>query len=78
MNTTLGTAEINPAPAPLLANYGSSVRYSHQRDLCMMEIINGIERTRDQLRNVVEKAGLRIKRVWECRSQLALVELRLA
>lgn len=76
MNTTLGTAEISPAPAPLLANYGSSVRFSHQRDLCMMGIINGIERTPDQLSNVVEKAGLRIERVWECRSQVPVVELR--
>ena len=66
------------APSPLAANYGVSVRYSHQRDLCMMGIINGIERTPDQLKRIVEKSGLRIEKVWECRSQVPIVEVRLA
>ncbi len=44
----------------------------------MMGIINGIERTPDQLKAIVEKSGLRIERVWECRSQVPIVELRLA
>ena len=66
------------APAPLPANYGVGVRFSHQRDLCMMGIINGIERTPGQLRALVERSGLRIERVWECRSQVPIVEVRLA
>ena len=69
---------IPSAPSPLAANYGVSVRYSHQRDLCMMSIINGIERTPDQLKAIVEKSGLRIEKVWECRSQVSIVEVRLA
>ncbi|KAL8861120.1 MAG: hypothetical protein Q9178_002334 [Gyalolechia marmorata] len=68
---------ITPAPSPLPANYGAAVRFSHQRDLCMMGIINGIERTPEQLRVVVEKAGLRVVRVWECRAQVPIVEVRL-
>lgn len=80
MISTLPHADptIPSAPDPLLANYGASVRYSHQRDLCMMGIINGIERTRDQLGAIVERSGLRIEKAWECRSQVLIVELRLA
>ena len=44
----------------------------------MMGVVNGIERTPDQLKAVVEKSGLRIERVWECRSQVPIVEVRLA
>lgn len=78
MNTTLGCPELSPAPEPLPKNYGWYTRYSHQRDLAMMGIINGIERTPEQLRQVVEQAGLRIEKIWECRSQVGIVELRKA
>ena len=69
---------IPSAPSPLAANYGVGVRYSHQLNLLMMGIINGIKRTPNQLKAVVEKGGLRIHKVWECRSQMPIVELRLA
>jgi hypothetical protein len=74
MNTTLGTAELNAAPYPLLANWGYYTRYSHQRDLAMMSIINGIERTPAQFRNIIERAGLKLHKIWDCRSQVSLVE----
>ena len=78
MNTTCGdTASMRAAPTPLPANYGVAVRFSHQRDMCMMGIINGIERTPAQLARIVERAGLRIERVWEGRSQVAIVEVTL-
>ena len=77
MNTTIGCPDVLPsAPEPLPANYGINVRFSHQRDLCMMGIINGIERTPSQLKVLLEKAGLRIERVWEARSQVPIVEAR--
>ena len=69
---------IPSAPAPLPANYGTSVRFSHQRDLCMMGIINGIERTPEQLKIVVQRSGLEIEKVWECRSQVPIVEVKLS
>ena len=69
---------IPSAPVPLPAINGVSARFSHQRDLCMMGIINGIERTPDQLKFIVEESGLRIEKVWECRSQVPIVEVRLA
>ena len=76
MNTTLGCPELSPAPSPLPANYGVYTRYSHQRDLAMMGIINGIERTPEQFRKLVAAAGLRVHKIWECRSQVGIVELR--
>jgi len=75
MNTTLGCPELAPAPEPLPANYGYYTRYSHQRDLAMMGIINGIERTPAQFKDLVEAAGLELLKIWDCRSQVSLVEL---
>ncbi|KAL8717981.1 MAG: hypothetical protein Q9225_004840 [Loekoesia sp. 1 TL-2023] len=77
MNTTLGNTQIAPAPAPLPANYGSFSRWSHQRDITMMSIINGIERTPAEFTNIVERAGLAISKIYECRSQVSLVECAL-
>lgn len=74
MNTTVGCDAIQSAPAPLPANYGYSTRYSHQRDITMMNVINGIERTPDDFRELIEKAGLVMSRIYDCRSQVSLVE----
>ena len=76
MNTTFGSPQLHGAPSPLPANYGYYTRYSHHRDLAMMGIINGIERTPRQFRELVEEAGLRVERIWECRSQVSVVECR--
>jgi hypothetical protein len=75
MNTTLGCPELPAAPPPLPANYGYHTRYSHQRDLTMMAIINGIERTPDMFRDIAMRSGLVMNKIWECRSQVSLVEL---
>ena len=77
MNTTIGTAELTPAPAPLPANWGYYTRYSHQRDLGMMAIINGIERKPAEFRALADAAGLHLRKIWDCRSQVGLVELTL-
>ncbi|KAM5383754.1 hypothetical protein ACJZ2D_001743 [Fusarium nematophilum] len=75
MNTTNRCRDLSPAPAPLLPNWGYYTRYSHQRDLAMMAIINGIERKPDEFRQLVERAGLRLRKIWDCRSQVGLVEV---
>ncbi|KAI8630832.1 S-adenosyl-L-methionine-dependent methyltransferase [Xylariaceae sp. FL1651] len=75
MNTTRGCPELQAAPAPLPSNWGYYTRYSHQRDLAMMSIINGIERKPAELRDIAERAGLRLRKIWDCRSQVGLVEL---
>ncbi|KAJ5476098.1 hypothetical protein N7475_001827 [Penicillium sp. IBT 31633x] len=75
MNTTAGfTEQIASAPEPLPANYGYFTRYSHQRDITMMSIINGIERTPAEFQDIVERSGLVINRIYDCRSQVSLVE----
>lgn len=40
----------------------------------MMSIINGIERTPLEFQALVEKAGLVMSRIYDCRSQVSLVE----
>lgn len=75
MNTTIGSPELAKAPAPLPANWGCYARYSHQRDIAMMANLNGIERTPTEFRSIVERAGLKIRKFWDCRSQVSLVEV---
>ncbi|KAH8754566.1 hypothetical protein F5883DRAFT_719084 [Diaporthe sp. PMI_573] len=74
MNTTIGYLELPPAPAPLLANWGYYTRYSHQRDLAMMSIINGIELKPAEFGDLLQRAGLQLSKSWDCRSQVGLVE----
>ncbi|KAI5865030.1 S-adenosyl-L-methionine-dependent methyltransferase [Durotheca rogersii] len=75
MNTTNGFPEVPSAPAPLPANFGYYTRWSHQRDLAMMSIINGIERKPSDFRDIIARAGLRMSRIIDCRSQVGLVEI---
>lgn len=77
MNTTFGCDEISSAPSPLPANYGYHTRYCHHRDLALMGCINGIERTPPQWKDIIEKAGLRLQRIWECRSVVGIIEVAL-
>jgi hypothetical protein len=77
MNTTSGCEEIPAAPSPLPANYGYYMRYPHHRDLAMMSVINGIERTPAQFSDLVKQAGLKIKRIWNCRSMVGIIEIGL-
>jgi hypothetical protein len=74
MNTTIGCSEIDAAPDPLPANYGVYVRYSHHRDIGLMASINGIERTPAQFKDLFDRAGLKLRKIIPCRSQVSLVE----
>ncbi len=42
----------------------------------MMGTLNGIERTPDQFKALAQAAGLRVTKIWECRSQVSIVEMR--
>lgn len=77
MNTTLGCPELASAPAPLPANYGIANRLAHERDLDMLTLINGIERTPAQFRLLAVRSGLEVARIWECRGIISVVEMRL-
>lgn len=74
MNTTIGSPELSSAPSPLPANYGYHTRFSHSRDITMMASINGIERTPQEFKVILEAAGLKIKQIWSVRSQVSLIE----
>lgn len=58
-----------------LIDQGYYTRYSHQRDLALMATLNGIERTPREFLSIIEKAGLKLFKIWDCRSQLGLVEV---
>ncbi|KAH8647766.1 S-adenosyl-L-methionine-dependent methyltransferase [Xylariales sp. PMI_506] len=77
MNTTIGSEDLNSAPEPLLANYGYATAYSHRRSLIMMTLFNGIERTPAEFKVIIEAAGLKMTKIWECRGQINMVECRL-
>ncbi|KAJ7159170.1 S-adenosyl-L-methionine-dependent methyltransferase [Mycena crocata] len=62
------------APKPLLPNYGAAQRFAHYRDLNMMGLINGTERTASEMVRVVERAGLTVKKIWECRGAMYITE----
>lgn len=64
------------APSPLLRNYGYASRFKHMRDLSMMTLMNGQERTLEEWTWLVDKAGLRVEKVWECRGVVWIMELR--
>ncbi|OCH89739.1 S-adenosyl-L-methionine-dependent methyltransferase [Obba rivulosa] len=78
LNTTLGSPLVNRAPPPLPANYGVEHQLTHSRDLNMLTLLNGMERTPEDMSILAEKAGLKVEKVWECRSSLAITEMRLA
>lgn len=80
MSTTLrspSSASTNKASSPLPINFGSAKRSSHARDLALMTMLNGIERTPEQFEGTVQKAGLRVERFWDVRSQVGFYEVRL-
>jgi hypothetical protein len=78
VNTTLGCAEIESAPKPLLPNYGRAAAHAHTMDLNMMMMVDGVERTPAQFRHIITAAGLVLVKIWECRGPLSIVECRLA
>ncbi|KAL6234377.1 S-adenosyl-L-methionine-dependent methyltransferase [Aspergillus navahoensis] len=77
INNSLGTKEIPDAPKPLPADYGVYSRYSHERDLVMLSLFNSKERTMDDFRELIRRAGLVVNKVYECRSHMSLIECRL-
>ncbi|KAI1487771.1 hypothetical protein F5X96DRAFT_648533 [Biscogniauxia mediterranea] len=69
--------QVLQAPEPLLANYGRGATFTLQDDLLMLALFNAVERTPAGYRAVVEGAGLRLVRIWPCRSPVSIIECRL-
>ncbi|KAH6908343.1 hypothetical protein BKA70DRAFT_1103517 [Coprinopsis sp. MPI-PUGE-AT-0042] len=51
------------APAPLLANYGVASIVGYGADMVMMDLMNGQERTLNQLHDLLEASGWEIREV---------------
>ncbi|TFK31845.1 O-methyltransferase-domain-containing protein [Crucibulum laeve] len=62
------------APSPLLPNYGVAQKFVHFRDMNMMSLINGTERTVSEMSKVVQDAGLKVSKVWQCRGDMCITE----
>ena len=73
----LGSTHLASAPAPLPANYGKANAFKGMRDIWMLALGNGAERTPEQLAAIANRAGLRIEKIWECRGPASITELRL-
>ncbi|THH33191.1 hypothetical protein EUX98_g946 [Antrodiella citrinella] len=64
------------APAPLPANYGVASRHLNMRDLSMLALVNGRERSPEEFRMLAKIAGLRVEKFWECRGPVWITEMR--
>ena len=78
MNTTCGSPVIQRAPPPLPANYGYAWRMAHLRDLNMMTLSNGRERTPEDMVAFAAESGLKVEKIWPCRGYVWITELRKA
>lgn len=78
MHTTLGSPFLKSAPAPLPANYGYANIFQNMQDLAMLALFNGTERTPEQLSALAGRAGLKVVKIWECRSAVSITEMRQA
>ncbi|KZT63929.1 S-adenosyl-L-methionine-dependent methyltransferase [Daedalea quercina L-15889] len=76
IHTTLGSKYLKSAPSPLPANYGYAHRLAHIRDMNMMTLFNGKERTPEDLDELANRVSLKVARVWECRGMLSITEMR--
>ncbi|KAK2743445.1 hypothetical protein FQN57_004910 [Myotisia sp. PD_48] len=75
MDTTVENPQIQTSPLP--PNYGVYKRYSHLRDINLMAIMNGVERTPEHFETLFREAGLVLEKIWPCRSQVSILECRL-
>lgn len=78
LTETIGDPYVKAAPKPLLANYGIHGHHGFALDIAMMSLMNGKERTPSEFRRLFEQAGLKMVKVWDCRSILGIIECRLA
>ncbi|KAK0501971.1 S-adenosyl-L-methionine-dependent methyltransferase [Armillaria luteobubalina] len=64
---------LNPAPEPLLSNYGAGHMTQYNVDLAMMCLFNSQQRSLDHFVKLGKEAGLRFVRVWDTR-EASIVE----
>ncbi|KAK0476358.1 S-adenosyl-L-methionine-dependent methyltransferase [Armillaria novae-zelandiae] len=61
------SAGLEPAPEPLLPNYGAGRIFQYNLDVDMMCVCNSQERTLDHFIKLGKEAGLKFVRVWDAR-----------
>ncbi|CCL98636.1 uncharacterized protein FIBRA_00638 [Fibroporia radiculosa] len=76
MRTTVGSTHLQRAPEPLPANYGHAQLLSHAVDIAMLSLFNSKERTPEEFISLAQQAGLRVVKVWECRTIVGVTEMR--
>ncbi|KIO21960.1 hypothetical protein M407DRAFT_217354 [Tulasnella calospora MUT 4182] len=54
-----------PMPEPLPANGGRAAEFEASFDMHMMNVLNGVERTYEQFRQIAEKAGWKPQKVYQ-------------
>ena len=69
-----GDSAFEYALEPLLPNYGVGSIRQYNIDLNMMVLLNGKERTLEELAEIGKKAGLRFVKLWSGCGDLGLVE----
>lgn len=77
MHPTCGDDLLPDAPPPLLKNYGEFQAMGLISGFILTVSPNGVQRTVQDLSNVVEAAGLKIVKVWVCRGLGNVIECRL-
>ncbi|KAL0929902.1 o-methyltransferase [Colletotrichum truncatum] len=77
MHPTCGDALLPDAPPPLLKNYGEFQAMGLISGFVLTVSPNGLQRTVQEVNNVVEAAGLKIVKVWICRGLGNVIECRL-
>ncbi|KAJ4413755.1 hypothetical protein N0V82_008344 [Gnomoniopsis sp. IMI 355080] len=77
MHPTCGDDLLPDAPPPLLKNYGEFQAMGLISGFILTVSPNGVQRTVQDLSNVVDAAGLKIVKVWVCRGLGNVIECRL-
>ncbi|EPT00218.1 hypothetical protein FOMPIDRAFT_1050042 [Fomitopsis schrenkii] len=57
--------------------YGQASTFKGHQEMVMLALLNGRERTSEELEGIARRAGLRIEKSWECRAPVDVIELRL-
>ncbi|KAG6915159.1 hypothetical protein DXG01_012954 [Tephrocybe rancida] len=75
--TELEAAKVEPAPSPLLPNYGAGSARTYYQDMTMLVMYISKERTLDESVALASAAGLRLEKVWDL-AESALLEFTVA
>ncbi|KAG6852680.1 hypothetical protein C0991_009963 [Blastosporella zonata] len=73
--TELEAARVEPAPSPLLPNYGAGSQRTYYQDITMLIMYISKERTLDESVALASAVGLRLEKVWDL-AESSLLEFK--